>query len=280
MRTILPLLLGILFFGSLTGHAQAELSAYKYTIVPTKFEGFKNQNQYQTSTLIKFLLVEKGFNAVYENALPNELNNNKCLGVTANLVNESGTFTTKSYIEFVDCKGGLVYRTETGSSKIKDYKEAYKEVIRKAFRSMDGYTYSYNPKDPQTPVTLSFEDDVKTLPPSTTTVVQKEQTISKPAVVTEAETVAKAGEPSEPVTQEAEEGVQDNIWYAQEISNGYQLVDRTPTVQLRIYRTERAGIFLAESETQRGIVYEQSGVWYFDYYQDGELVHQPLNIKF
>lgn len=276
MRGIL-LLVGILFLGSLSGKAQAELSSYKYVIVPTKYEGFKKENQYQSSTLIKFLLVEKGFNAVYENTLPNELNSNKCLGVTANLVDESGTFTTKSYIEFVDCKGELVYRTQTGSSKIKDYKEAYKEVIQKAFRSLDGYTYTYSPKEPEGPVTLSFEDDVKTLPPSADAVIQEEQEVVKPAVVEEAESLPK---PTEAVITETAKVSEDNIWYAQEIANGFQLVDRSPKVQLRIYRTEKEGIFLAISETQQGIVYEQSGTWYFDYYQEGKLVHKALNIKF
>ncbi|MBT8209940.1 MAG: hypothetical protein KJP14_05375, partial [Eudoraea sp.] len=153
----------LILSGFCIGNAQNELSAYKYVIVPTKFDGFKKENQYQTSTLIKYLLVERGINAVYEDALPADLYLDKCLGVTAMLVNESGTFTTKAHIAFQDCQLQEVYRTKTGNSKIKDYKGAFQEVIREAFESLNSYTYAYKPKDQDEKVTLSFEDDVKSL---------------------------------------------------------------------------------------------------------------------
>ncbi len=55
-------------------YSQSQLNEYKYIIVPKKFDGFKNENQYQTSTAIKYYFVQQGFNAVYEDALPQDLN--------------------------------------------------------------------------------------------------------------------------------------------------------------------------------------------------------------
>ncbi|MBT8312219.1 MAG: hypothetical protein HKP23_05210, partial [Flavobacteriaceae bacterium] len=234
----------LILSGFCIGNAQNELSAYKYVIVPTKFEGFKKENQYQTSTLIKYLLVERGINAVYEDALPADLYLDKCLGVTAMLVNESGTFTTKAHIAFQDCQLQEVYRTKTGNSKIKDYKGAFQEVIREAFESLNSYTYAYKPKDQDEKVTLSFEDDVKSL-----------EQEGKAAMQEQAESKAEVAAPASLQNDEL-------TWYAQEIPNGFQLVDKSPKVRLRLYHSKQTGVFLAETDTQHGIVYLEGDTWY------------------
>ncbi|HUH47967.1 MAG TPA: hypothetical protein VLZ54_12485, partial [Arenibacter sp.] len=75
------LLVSILLLSSYIGMSQTELNNYKYIIVPTKFDAFKQENQYQTSTLVKHLLVENGYNAVYDNALPEDLLSDRCSGL-------------------------------------------------------------------------------------------------------------------------------------------------------------------------------------------------------
>ena len=54
--------LGFLFLllTGLTASAQDILNNYRYIIVPVQFEGFKGENQFQTSTLVKYYLSEKG----------------------------------------------------------------------------------------------------------------------------------------------------------------------------------------------------------------------------
>ncbi len=265
-------------------NAQEALSAYKYVIVPTKFEGFKRQNQYQTSTLIKYLLVERGLNAVYEDALPVDLYENKCLGVKALLVDESGTFTTKGHIEFQDCQLQEVYRTPTGTSKIKDYKGAYQEVIREALASLNNYKYSYTPAEEEETVRVSFKDDVKDLNQETKQEISDE--MDPQLQVTPEEEVVEEELPSEEVTRPQSVTVplviveEDLTLYAQEIPNGFQLVDRSPKVRLRLYRTAQEGVFLAEGESVSGVVYSEGDTWYLDYYRDEKLVHKALKIKF
>lgn len=273
-----------LFVGLMTTNAQEALSAYKYVIVPTKFDGFRKQNQFQTSTLIKYLLVERGLNAVYEDDLPLDLYQDKCLGVKALLVDESGTFTTKAHIQFQDCQSQEVYRTKTGNSKIKDYKDAFQEVIRESMSSLNNYSYAYIPKEEKETVTVSFQDDIKTLDEAADQVKAEEKDKAEetfkmevPAkeILPEKETVEIQPESTPPMNME-----EDLTWYAQEIPNGFQLVDRSPKVRLKIYRTQQEEVFIAQGESLNGVVYSEGGTWYLDYYKEGKLVHKALKIKF
>ena len=86
-----------LMFG---GAVNAQLNDYKYIIVPKSFSALKSENQYQTSTVMKYLLTQKGFTVVYNDALPEDLANNRCLGLTADLLDESGLFSTKLRYHF------------------------------------------------------------------------------------------------------------------------------------------------------------------------------------
>ncbi|MDX1314623.1 MAG: hypothetical protein R3356_03905 [Eudoraea sp.] len=289
MRTTY-LILSFILGGLLYGNAQETLSSYKYIIVPTKFNSFKKENQYQTSTMVKYHLVNRGFNAVYTNALPMEVSANRCMAATAVLIDESNMFTIKVHISFQDCNAVEVYRTATASSKIKEFKAAYKEAIERSFQSLDGYTYEYKPAESETPIVVNFGDDVKTLEPDpvSSAPVEKEVKEVPEAPVTPEKEIKES---VTPVIQEKEEAVQEivpakpavsdsSLWYAQEIPNGFQLVDSSPKVRLRIYQSQKEGVFLAKGDDIQGIVYEEQGSWYFDYYQGGKLIHQLLNIKF
>ena len=294
MRTTLLLVVFVLA-GLFYVNAQEALSSYKYVIVPTKFDAFRKENQHQTSTLIKYLLTQNGLNAVYENALPPELFSNRCLGLTADLVDVSSMLSTKVYIAFSDCNGIEVYRTQEASSKEKNFKEAYREAASKSFQSLAGYTYSYTPAQKEAPVKVNFGDDVKTLEPDPEPEARVQEQVDEIPVTREVpvvpEKVVSIEESPTQVIEEKEEEVQEmadvkpvaienSLWYAQEIPNGFQLVDSSPKVRLRIYQTQKEGVFLAKGEQHQGVVYEDQGGWYFDYYQDGKLVHQLLNIKF
>lgn len=273
-----------LVVGGMTTNAQEALSAYKYVIVPTQFDGFRKENQYQTSTLIKYLLVERGLNAVYEDDLPLDLYQDKCLGVKALLVNESGTFTTKAHIQFQDCQLQEVYRTKTGSSKIKDFKGAFQEVIRESMSSLNNFNYTYTPKEEEETVTVSFKDDVKSLAEAADQVnVEKEfsaEEISKKEAPTKELLPQKEIVEIQPGSVPSKNIEEDLTWYAQEIPNGFQLVDRSPKVRLKLYRTQQEGVYLAEGESLNGVVYSEGGIWYLDYYKEDQLVHKALKIKF
>ncbi len=72
----------------------------------------------------------------------------------------------------------------------------------------------------------------------------------------------------------------DGVLYAQELSNGYQLVDSTPKIRFRIYKSSMPNVYLAEADGKDGLVYSMDGKWFFEYSKDGNLVIEELNIKF
>lgn len=290
-KLLCTLILGGLF----AGNVYAQLNDYKYIIVPKKFEAFKKENQYQTTTLIKYLFVQQGFNTTYDDSLPDDLNNNRCLGLTTHLEDESSLFRTKVALVLKDCQAREIFRTQEGSSKEKDFREAYSEAIRQAFQSIEMITYAYSPEAPATePVTVSFKNDVKQPPEKKpeqsvemaskkeVTVISQEATPErqsyknlepKPSDIKKEETIVN-------VMPEAKGIETPDIWYAQAIPNGFQLVDSSPKVVLKLFRSSIANTYLAENETSHGLVYQKNGEWWYEYYSGGQLIAEQLNIKF
>ena len=137
--------LGILFlFVGLT-FAQNSLDAYKYVIVPDKYDDFKEADKYQLNSMTKFLFEKYGFQTLTEGVgYPSDLMKNPCLAVTAQFVNQSSMFTTKVSIDLKDCYNKVVYSSEVGKSKIKEYKKSFQEALRNTFVSFKDLDYSYD----------------------------------------------------------------------------------------------------------------------------------------
>ena len=292
--------------------AQAQLNDYKYVIVPKKFEDFKRENQYLTSTLVKHLFVERGFNTVYDDALPEELLNDRCLGLVAQINDESTMFVTKASIVLKDCKTQEVFSSQLGSSKQKDFKLSYGEALREAFRSFDGIAYSYSPKAgnaTSAPVTVSYKNDVKRIEEGKVEAkevnkeekmvpeeaiaeeVKKDPVIEQKASPEEQSFKDNTPKPSEtikaapaeavvPTKEPTMEATVSNILYAQPIANGYQLVDSSPKVILKLLKTSKEEVFLAKGGAKDGLLYKHQGQWLLEYYDGNKLKSEILEIKF
>ena len=107
---VFSVFLSIGLFSSL--HAQFD--RYDFVVVPTKFDVFFESNAYRTSTLLKFLLTEAGYDAYYEDELPEYALQNPCKGVKVDLEENSGLLLTKFQILFKDCRNQLVFKTYSG----------------------------------------------------------------------------------------------------------------------------------------------------------------------
>lgn len=141
-RIIIFFILGV--YASLS-YAQSELDAYKYIIVPKKYDFLNEDDKYQVNSLTKFLFEKKGFKTIFEDeTYPPDLVQNPCLGATAYVVDESSLFTTKLYIELKDCYNKTIYTSVEGKSKEKEYKKTYNEAVRKSFSSIAEMNYSFN----------------------------------------------------------------------------------------------------------------------------------------
>lgn len=217
------------------------LTDYKYVVVPERFDFQKEDNQYDFNNLVKMMFEKYGFKVYLSKAhLPEELALNRCKAMYADIQKVPGFLSTNLLIELRDCAGRVLFISEVGKSKEKDYKTAYYEALRKASRSLDNYNFL------------------------------RESTVSDEE--SPANTVAPpSGTP---------EIVADETLFAQPIPNGYQLVDSTPQVVLRIYKTSKPDSFTAIAGSYNGLVFKKGDAWYFEYYDNEQLVSKKLNIKF
>jgi len=135
----------ILVFSTAVLFAQKDINSYKYIIVPNQYEFQKSEDQYQLNSLTKFLFEKQGFSVLLSNeSFPEDLARNPCLALKAVLKNNSGMLSTKLNMDLLDCFNAVVFSTDEGKSKIKDYKKAYQEAIRNTFVGIEALNYEYD----------------------------------------------------------------------------------------------------------------------------------------
>jgi hypothetical protein len=128
-------------------YAQNELNPYKYIVVPKKFDFLKEENQYRVNSYTKFLFDKEGYQVFYDDAdFPEDLKLDPCLALTANVLNESSTFTTKIFLVLENCARDEVLRSVEGRSKMKEYNKTYLDALKKCFVSVQELNYEYEPK--------------------------------------------------------------------------------------------------------------------------------------
>ena len=259
-------------FFSVSGYSQ--FTDYKYIIIPKQFDAYDAQNKHQTSTLIKFLLKQRGFNPVYDDVMPNDLFMNRCLGLEADVEDNSTLFATKVIILFKNCRGEEVFRTMEGRSKAKDFKTGYREALAAAAESLDGVPNEYNGSTTTETLTLNFKDDVKQLSEE-----KKQEMILEQKNTTE-EQVYKAVEIKDSNLVQETAGNAMGVLYAQPMEGGYQLVDNTPQVVFKLVATSLENVYLLDGNGLNGVVFEKEGQWYLETAEKGIKKSTPLQIKF
>ncbi|WP_133525617.1 hypothetical protein [Flavobacterium sp. 245] len=250
-------LLTVLFI-SVIGFAQSSQSVndYKAVIVPLKYDFLKSENQYRMATISKGNLTKAGFQAFYANEeLPAELSD-RCQLLYMDVIKDSGFLVTKLFVELKDCYGKVVYTSEVGKSKEKDYEAAYRESLNMAFVSVNGLHYKYSGK---------------TIAPNT-----------KAGMITAAPVAVAATVATQPaVTPTPVADVADpNLLYAQPTDNGFQLIDKTPKVVMKLLKTSRPDSFIAIKDGVQGTLNAKDNQWFFEYYQNDKLVSEKVSVKF
>ncbi|WP_052158374.1 hypothetical protein [Lacinutrix jangbogonensis] len=128
--------------------AQQSLNDYKYIIIPKKFDFLKEADQYKINSLTKFLFEKYNFEAILEDeTFPSDYGKNNCLGLKADVLKDSNMFKTKLSVQLRNCKNELIFTSAQGESREKNYKVAYNQALRSAFKSIEKTNYSYNPEN-------------------------------------------------------------------------------------------------------------------------------------
>ena len=275
IRSILLVLITFLAFQ--TTQAQTQLNSYKYVVVPKKFDFLKDEDQYRLNTLTKLLFEKYGFAVLMDDAvLPDDAATNNCLMLNSNVVKERGVFNTKLKIELKNCKNETVYVSNIGQSREKKFQVAYNLALREAFQSFETVNYSYDQNEAISGTVASTEND--------SAEVEKLKKEIK-ALKEEKKAVDKSPKQEIPETTENENTgnttqVPDvtNMLYAQQITNGFQLVDSTPKVIYKMKKTGKTNVFLVEG--MNAIIYKQDTQWILEYYKDNTLQTKVLQIKF
>jgi len=238
------LLLALLFSGLC--FAQSEIiNKYKYIIIPEKFSFLKENNKYELNALTKMVFEKYGFQAYYPtDKMPDELALNRCLALYGDLKDDSGLLSTGLSIQIKDCSGQVLYTSEEGRSKQKDYKKAYYEALRSASASLASLNYKY---------------------------------VGLAAVATTTQEVKPV--PSSPAATPVTVNVEGQL-FAQPIANGYQLVDTTPKVVAKMYKTSQQDYYTAQGDNKNGVIFKKGNDWFFEFYLNDKLVSEKLNIKF
>ncbi|QZK89525.1 hypothetical protein K5V07_03080 [Flavobacterium sp. CHNK8] len=231
---------------------------YKAVIVPVKYEWLKIENQYRLNTLTKFNLEKAGFTVFYnKETLPIEYSN-RCDLLFANVEKENGFLISKLFITLKDCNDRLVFKSEVGKSRDKDYKAAYNEALNEAFKSVNALKYKYSGV---------LEKQVNNQTNSVTVTQSQQQTIGNQAASTVVSSLPTSVDTAD-------------ILYAQPTATGYQLIDKTPKVVMKLLKTSQQNAFIAiKGEIQGSLIFKENQ-WYFEYYKNDVLVSEKINVKF
>jgi len=241
---------------SVVGFAQS-INDYKAVIIPLKYEFMKTDNQYRLATLSKQNLTKAGFEAFYSNEQLPDGYTDRCQVLYIDVVKDNAFLVTKLIVQLKDCFGQIVYTSEVGKSREKEYEIAYKEALDNAFKSVSAlhYKYSGNPVD-----------------------TSKTPAPAKAAVATTAVTTVAATQ----ISASASPDLKDpNLLYAQPTESGYQLIDKTPKVVMKLFKTSQPNVYIATKDNVQGsLILKEDGQWYFESYQNDKLVSEKIVVKF
>ena len=219
---------------------------YKAVIVPLKFDFIRTNNQYRLCTISKTNLINAGFAVFYANEILPKEYSDRCDLLYYDIVKENAFLATKMYIELKDCTGKLIYKSETGYSKEKDTELAYSDAIKKAFVSVSNLHYKYDTSSVAGPV-AEVKSEVAPTVVSTVPVIEKSTS---------------------------------DLLYAQATATGYQLVDASPKVMYKLYKTSRSDLFIATKGISEGVLIQKDNQWFFEFYESDTLVSEKVAVKF
>ncbi|SFU31578.1 hypothetical protein SAMN05216480_101664 [Pustulibacterium marinum] len=254
------IIVSFFLLGMITVSAQKSVNNFKYVIVPNQFEFQDEPGQYQINGLTKFLFEKYGFEAYLEGEVPEELLNRPCDGLKTNILNESGMLTTKVKVTLVDCRNNVVFESEEGKSKEKEYSKSFNLATRDAFKDIEALHYSYEP----------LESDVAA--------VESTTKMKKPKVEKEVVELQKKSE-EVVVKDEKSAKIEEGVLLAKSFGGvNYKIYNAKEELVMTLLFTPSKDVYIVKDED--AIVYKnEEGVW-IHFVSDGtSMTAKALTIK-
>ena len=266
--------------------AQSSINDYKYIVVPKQFDFLQSKDQYQTSSLTKFLFNKYGYTVFFDDDdLPLDLSENRCLGLSAEIKSLKGFLITRLQIDLVNCNNSIVMSSEVGETKVKEYSKSYQIAIREAFETYQFFDYKYVPKDKGVSSKSQSNEQSNAKVVSNTNANDFKQKEMQKAPVLESNEldVSKPLRASKAVGQDLanDEVIKSNVndvLYAQPIKNGFQIVDTEPKRIMILLETGIPNVFLVQGKD--AMVYQKDGSWVHALYSGSDLKLSVINLKF
>ncbi|MBA6153711.1 hypothetical protein [Gelidibacter maritimus] len=308
MKSILTLIAFLILF-NFKGLSQESINAYKYVIVPTSFSFLNEPDQYQINSLTKFLFEKQGFETLLaDEEFPEDLNNNRCLGLYADVEKHKAFLNTKLQVHLKDCNNKVVLSSEIGQSREKEYSKVYNLAIRDAFKSFENLNYTYQPSskivvnNTRTPSKIEENPKVQeeidrlkrevealkalrlekeaaeakalaekeeTLEQELTNMEEKEEKIVKKEAKKElVETLKKESKSDEKI----------QTLFANPVANGYTISDASSKVLYHLVFSGKEDVYIVKG--QDAIVYKMNNSWIVSNASDSGVSMKTLNVKF
>lgn len=150
----LVLSLALICFGNI--YAQS-ISDFKFVLIPDELTDFE-ENQYRMKTHLQRFLESKKYVVLNSNPTewPEEVRQNPCLAVTADIRKVRKVLKNKVAVEFKDCTKKQILVLE-GESNIKELNTGYPDALKKSFQLLR----ASHPKDlsyENTPTTITTQE--------------------------------------------------------------------------------------------------------------------------
>lgn len=247
------LLLGVVFVST----AQ-NLNKYKYIIIPETYEFTGETNQYQLNSLTKFLFEQQGFNTLMKTEeKPQDLRQNPCSALKADLADNSGLFVTKLVVKLIDCNDRVVFESQEGRSRVKDFQKAYQEALRNAFAEFEEMEYKFSPES--TPEVAERKQEAVTKPQKKPK-VETEETLEDTEEIIEIETKDDIAEPAYDSDQKRKFQYAGNNFELRETAQGFGLFQEGASEPIAILIESDGGkSYIYNSLTNQGIAYFDDG---------------------
>lgn len=247
--------------------SQFRLNDYKYVVIPRKYDFLKHPDQYQLNSYTKFLLEKENFEVYFnDERLPDDLQDNKCLALYGDIINESSLLKSKLGFLLKDCNDNVILTTRTGESKVKNFQKAYHQCLREAFETFNSITYEYQPKENE-----------QTIPEESAKIEQQQEIhrLEKDPVQNENPVIKEKLEKIDIQKGEIESEMLTAKWEGL----GYKVMDSNSQEVMVLLMTSMKDVFMVKGKDAI-LAKNDNGLWVYSENDGKNLNAKIINIKF
>ncbi|SEA27344.1 hypothetical protein [Bizionia paragorgiae] len=265
-----------LFLALFSGYAQHNLNNYKYVIVPDRYEFLNTPNEFRLNELTKFLFEKYNFLTYMESdILPEDVKSNRCLALSAKVIDRSSMFKTSLIIVLENCKKDIEFSSHEGTSRDKLRDVAFNKALRAASQSLAALNYSYRPDENQIKLvseSTKIKEEIKALKQEITSLKDaKEVTESRS---NESSNTVKRTKDTVTLTTPLKE----TVFKATKTSRGYEVSNSVTNEVVLLFPTDLKDVFMVKDKN--AILYKKDGVWIYASLNNSEMVSKVMDIQF